>query len=120
MATPTQFVSTYDLISTKNSLATMFSVIDPITGSIPFCGPPLCDEVIHFMSDTYHAWAVIGVYNYFLYTGDVEFVRDVWANYVSVIDALGLSWTEFISDKGRPVLGEQAPAVWIDKHYWYC
>lgn len=86
---PTQFVSTYDLLPTKNSLATLFSSMEPSTGALPFCGPPLCTvgDVASsgLASDTYHAWTLIGLHNYFLYTGDLVFVQNVWKNYVSVV-----------------------------------
>lgn len=81
---PTQFVSTGDLVSSKNSIATVFSIMDPITGAIPYCGPPLCTtgSLVGTLSDTYHMWTLIGTYSYILYTGDLDFLQNVWANYV--------------------------------------
>ena len=79
ISVPTQFVSTNDLIPTRNALSTMFAAINPRTGALPFSGPPL-----NFLdSDTYHAWTLIGTYNYYLYSGDEEWLRTVWTNYVS-------------------------------------
>lgn len=82
---PTQFVSTNDLAASKNSLLTVFSVINPETGALPYCGPPLCavGSLASTTSDTYHMWTLVGVYSYVLYTGDLEFLEDIWANYVS-------------------------------------
>ena len=82
--------------------ASLFRYQDEETGRLPFAGPSTGSFNKGAKSDTYHAWAVIGVYNYFLYTGDVEFVQDVWANYVSKINALGLPWTEFTYFRQRP------------------
>jgi hypothetical protein len=52
IAVPAQFVSTNDLLPTKNALSTMFAAIDPKTGALPESGPPLSQQG----SDTYHAW----------------------------------------------------------------
>lgn len=38
IAVPTQFVSTFDLLPTKNALATQFSAINPKTGALPESG----------------------------------------------------------------------------------
>ena len=78
IAVPTQFVSTLDLLPTKNALATMFSKINPTTGALPESGPPLSQ----LGSDTYHMWTIIGVHDYFLWSGDAEFVEQIWGNYV--------------------------------------
>jgi hypothetical protein len=61
IAVPTQFVSTNDLISTRNALSTMFAHINPVTGALPESGPPLSQQG----SDTYHAWTLIGTRQYF-------------------------------------------------------
>jgi hypothetical protein len=81
IAVPTQFVSTYDMIPTKNALQTMFTRINPKTGALPESGPPLNQ----LSSDTYHAWTLIGTYNYHLYTGDDNFLRHIWANYTKAV-----------------------------------
>lgn len=59
---PAQFVSTNDLVPTRNALATMFAAINPTTGALPESGPPLSQQG----SDTYHAWTLIGVCQFFL------------------------------------------------------
>lgn len=56
IAVPAQFVSTNDLIPTRNALSTMFAAINPTTGALPESGPPLSQQG----SDTYHAWTLIG------------------------------------------------------------
>lgn len=55
IAVPAQFVSTNDLVSTRNALSTMFAAINP-NGALPESGPPLSQQG----SDTYHAWTLIG------------------------------------------------------------
>ncbi|PFH47431.1 glycoside hydrolase family 78 protein [Amanita thiersii Skay4041] len=88
----TELVALNDLLPTKNSLA--------------YSGPP-----INAMgSDTYICWSLIGVQSYFLYTGDLDFVRTVWSNYTkavmfleSQVDSTGLMNVpiEFANDWGR-------------------
>ncbi|KAI8161151.1 hypothetical protein KHU50_008329 [Colletotrichum sp. SAR 10_65] len=36
-------------------------------------------------SDAYHLWALVGTYNYFLYTGDEEFMTSIWAKYLKAV-----------------------------------
>lgn len=81
VAVPTQFVSTNDLLPARNALSTMFSFLDPRTGALPESGPPL----LQMGSDTYHMWTLIGVHNYFLYSGDVEWLQDLWSNYTKAV-----------------------------------
>ncbi|RPD52570.1 Six-hairpin glycosidase [Lentinus tigrinus ALCF2SS1-6] len=81
IAVPTQFVSTNDLIPTRNALSTMFAAINPLTGALPESGPPLSQ----LGSDTYHAWTLIGTHNYYLYSGDSEWLQTVWTNYTKAV-----------------------------------
>lgn len=81
IAVPTQFVSTYDLLPTRNALSTMFSAINPKTGALPESGPPLSQ----LGSDTYHCWTLIGTHNYFLYSGDIEWLETIWPNYTKAV-----------------------------------
>lgn len=75
IAVPAQFVSTHDLIPTRNALATMFAHINPRTGALPESGPPLSQLdsgttrlvlrlppclLTDCTADTYHAWTLIG------------------------------------------------------------
>ncbi|KAI0334220.1 Six-hairpin glycosidase [Cubamyces sp. BRFM 1775] len=84
IAVPTQFVSTNDLLPTRNALSTMFAAIDPLTGALPESGPPLSQ----LGSDTYHAWTLIGTHNYYLYSGDDAWLQNVWANYTKAVGFL--------------------------------
>ncbi|KAF9450982.1 glycoside hydrolase family 78 protein [Macrolepiota fuliginosa MF-IS2] len=81
IAVPTQFVSTNDLIPTRNALATMFAAINLKTGALPESGPPLNQQG----SDTYHAWTLIGTHNYHLFSGDTEWVREIWSNFTKAV-----------------------------------
>ncbi|KAI0084355.1 Six-hairpin glycosidase, partial [Irpex rosettiformis] len=81
VAVPTQFVSTNDLLPARNALATMFAAINPTTGELPMSGPPLSIQG----SDTYHMWTLIGTHNYYLYSGDLDWLKDVWTNYTKAV-----------------------------------
>ncbi|KAJ7590159.1 hypothetical protein C8J56DRAFT_936991 [Mycena floridula] len=81
IAVPSQFVSTFDLIPTRNALATMFAAMDPNTGALPESAPPLNQ----MGPDTYYGWTLIGTYNYFLYSGDSPWLNSVWANYTKAV-----------------------------------
>lgn len=59
----------------------MFSLMNPQTGALPESGPPFLQQG----SDTYHMWSLIGVHNYFLYSGDMEFLDDLWSNYTKAV-----------------------------------
>ncbi|KAG5637071.1 hypothetical protein H0H81_005838 [Sphagnurus paluster] len=84
IAVPAQFVSTNDLLPTRNALSTMFAAINPTTGALPESGPPLSQQG----SDTYHAWTLIGTHNYYLYSGDTSWLQQVWANYTKAVTFL--------------------------------
>lgn len=84
ISTHTQLVSTNDLLPTRNSLTVMFSTQDPVTGALNYSGPPINAQG----SDTYISWTLIGTHNYFLYTGDLDFVETVWTNYTRALGFL--------------------------------
>ncbi|GLB45730.1 putative bacterial alpha-L-rhamnosidase 6 hairpin glycosidase domain [Lyophyllum shimeji] len=81
IAVPAQFVSTNDLIPTRNALSTMFAAINPKTGALPESGPPLSQQG----SDTYHAWTLIGTHNYYLFSGDTAWLQQAWTNYTKAV-----------------------------------
>ncbi|KAI0724800.1 Six-hairpin glycosidase [Fomitopsis betulina] len=81
IAVPTQFVSTNDLLPTRNALSTMFAAQDPTTGALPESGPPLSQRG----SDTYHGWTLVGAHNYVLYSGDTAWLANTWANYTKAV-----------------------------------
>ncbi|TDL26847.1 Six-hairpin glycosidase [Rickenella mellea] len=80
IAVPTQFVSTNDLIPTRNALSTMFSAIAS-NGALPESGPPLSQTG----SDTYHMWTLIGTHNYYTFSGDIAWLQTVWTNYTRAV-----------------------------------
>ncbi|PCH42961.1 glycoside hydrolase family 78 protein [Wolfiporia cocos MD-104 SS10] len=108
IAVPTQFVSTNDLIATRNALETLFAQQNAETGALPYCGAPLCGTFVppNGSSDTYHAWTIIGAYNYYLYSGDTEWLQKTWSNYTKAVRFL----TNKVDDTG--LLNVTAPNDW--------
>ncbi|KAF7557605.1 hypothetical protein G7Z17_g548 [Cylindrodendrum hubeiense] len=80
-AVPSAFVSTGDLESTKNALQAIYSG-QASTGVLPKAGPPYLSKD----SETYHLWTLIGTYNYFLYSGDEEFLESIWPQYTKALN----------------------------------
>ena len=70
----TAFLTTGDTLSMKNDLDTLFAGQDS-AGCLPVAGPEFGALPI---SDTYHLWTLIGVTNYFLYSGDRSWVISHW------------------------------------------
>ncbi|EKM52842.1 glycoside hydrolase family 78 protein [Phanerochaete carnosa HHB-10118-sp] len=104
VAVPTQFVSTNDLVPTRNALSTMFAATNPLTGALPESGPPLSQ----MGSDTYHMWTLIGAHNYVRFSGDTVWLSGVWANYTKAVgfvlgkvDSSGLMNVTGLRDWGR-------------------
>jgi hypothetical protein len=90
---PTEYVSTDDLVATRNSLTTLYQHQNTSTGELPYAGP----EFNFAGSDTYHMWTLIGTASYYLYSGDKSWLDGIWSQYqlgvnysVGKIDSNGL------------------------------
>lgn len=91
----------------------MFSTnIAGYNGSLGYSGPPF--NAAGSGSDAYMCWSLIGAYNYYIYTGDVDFIRTVWSNYTEAMaflsgqqDSTGLVNVieKFANDWGREGAG---------------
>ncbi|KAK7211943.1 hypothetical protein V2G26_019121 [Clonostachys chloroleuca] len=91
-AVPSAFTGTGDLDSTRYALLAIYDN-QRSDGMFPKAGPPY----VVLDSDTYHLWAMIGTYNYFLYSGDAEFAANVWSKFEAATDyALSLITTSGI------------------------
>ncbi|KAH6639855.1 alpha-rhamnosidase [Boeremia exigua] len=91
VAVASAFVSTGELESTRNALRAIFDY-QSADGTLPKAGPPYLAKD----SDAYHLWALIGLYNYYLYTGDEPFLQEYWPKYVLGVDRI----LSKINDKG--------------------
>jgi hypothetical protein len=104
----TAFLTTGDTLSMKNNLNTLFAGQDG-NGCLPVAGWEFGAPCI---SDTYHLWTLIGVSNYFLYSGDRSWVISHWpqikqavAFSTAKIGARGLLSVTMTADWGRDVSG---------------
>lgn len=92
IAVPSTFVSLGDLEAVMNGLQSQYDHQSG-DGELPFAGLP----VLAYGGDTYHCWTMIGLYNYVLYTGDMEFLNRNWNGYKRAM--------EFIYAKVQEPLG---------------
>jgi hypothetical protein len=112
IAAPGIAVSTYDMISVKNALDTIFAH-QYGDGSMPYAGPPM--GYGGEFSDTYHLHTLLGVYNYILYSGDIQWLKDNWHAYlialnvsIKKVDHTGLMHVTSGSDWLRPGMSGHA------------
>lgn len=94
LAAPGIAVSTYDMVSVKNALDTLFEhyyhsspkEMGVNSGMIrlPYAGPPMGFR--GEFSDTYHMHALLGVYQYILYSGDIDYLKHLWWKYVQALE----------------------------------
>ena len=95
VAVPTMLVSTNSLNGVRNGLDSLF-MLQNATGGLPYAGVPVGASGLGF-SFTYHLYSLIGLYNYYMYTGDTAFLETHWngtklaLNYsLSFVDDTGL------------------------------
>ncbi|KAB2579338.1 putative alpha-l-rhamnosidase protein [Lasiodiplodia theobromae] len=93
IAVPGVVASTNDLISIQNSLNSLFDIQNKSSGQLPYAGRPFT----YILSHTYHLYTVIGVADYFLYSGDMDYLQSMWDSIklamdfsLSFIDSSGL------------------------------
>ncbi|KAF2449141.1 glycoside hydrolase family 78 protein [Karstenula rhodostoma CBS 690.94] len=68
------------LVAYKNALETLFYYQNATTGRFPFAGPATGSFRNGAQSDTYHAWSLIAMHNYAIFTGDSAWLDLHWAN----------------------------------------
>ena len=74
------------LESVHNALETLFYYQNATTGRFPFAGPATGSFRNGAESDTYHAWSLIAIYNYAVWTSDEIWLQSHWANITRGID----------------------------------
>lgn len=106
IAVPGIAVSTYDMIAVRNALDTLFAH-QYWDGSLPYAGPPMGFR--GEFSDTYHLHTLLGVYNYVLYSGDLNWLKTAWPAYlvalqvsINKVDETGLLHVSSTADWLRP------------------
>ena len=105
----TAYVSTGDTLSVTNDLNTLFAN-QSSAGALPYAGPE--GDLGNIFSDTYHLWTLIGVIDYYLYSGDRSWIISHWpqikkavAFSTAKIGADGLLSVNLPLDWGRDVSG---------------
>ena len=95
VAVPSIFVSTNDLGAVRNGLSSLY-VLQNSSGALPYAGVPFSQTTGAF-SFTYHLYSLIGLYNYYVYSGDITYLTTHWDQFklalaysLSFIDSSGL------------------------------
>ena len=102
IAVPSIAVSYYDLITVANSLDSLFDLQNK-SGQLPYAGRPF--PLI--FSATYHLYSLIGVADYYLYSGDADYARGKWDQW-----KLGLNYSlSNIDDSG--MMNVTSPNDWL-------
>ncbi|OJD34271.1 glycoside hydrolase family 78 protein [Diplodia corticola] len=70
----------------RNALETMFYYQNSTTGRFPYAGPSTRSFNGGNASDTYHAWNLISIFNYAIYTTDEAWVSHHWSNITAGVD----------------------------------
>ncbi|OJD40488.1 glycoside hydrolase family 78 protein [Diplodia corticola] len=103
IAVPGVVASTNDLVSVRNSLNSLFDIQNKSTGQLPYAGRPFT----FMLSHTYHLYTIIGVADYFLYSGDMDYLQSTWSDIKLAMNfSLG-----FIDSSG--MMNVTAPADWL-------
>src|SRR6187431_1094531 len=92
VAVPSTLVSTNDLITIKNSLDSLLQ-LQKENGQLPYAGNPFSAALEKatgspVFSFTYHLYSLIGIADYYLYSGDLNYVVDNWDKFT-----LGLNYS---------------------------
>lgn len=74
------------LESVRNALETLFYYQNATTGRFPFAGPATGSFRNKAESDTYHAWSLIAMFNYAIWTSDELWVQTHWTNMTRGLD----------------------------------
>ena len=75
------------LTAVRNSLETLFYYQNSSTGEFPFAGPDTASFRSNpFQSQTYHAWSLIAMYNYAIFSGDQIWLSSNWVNISRGVD----------------------------------
>jgi hypothetical protein len=109
----------YGLTSFGNAIETLFYYQNATTGRFPFAGPDTASFRSGSMSDAYHAWSLISVYEYAIYTSNETWLTEHWDNITRGVDfilvglnnSVGLHNQTAPNDWGRQGGGEYNSAL---------
>ncbi|KAH8901378.1 bacterial alpha-L-rhamnosidase domain-containing protein [Thozetella sp. PMI_491] len=108
IAAASVFVSTNGLAAIRNSLDSLLSRQNQTTGALPWAGVPFP----MIFSFTYHLYTLIGIHDYYMYSGDIQYICTNWdlfklaLNYsLSFVDDSGLANVTSSADWLRSGMG---------------
>jgi hypothetical protein len=104
IAMPAIFVSTHDLITVKNTLESLL-ILQNASGMLPYVGRPY--SKFGFFSYTYHLYALIGLHDYYKYSGDEEYLSLNWYRFKQ-----GLNYTLSKIDSSK-LMNVSTPDDWL-------
>ncbi|PSS02132.1 alpha-L-rhamnosidase [Coniella lustricola] len=102
---PSIAYSTYDMDAIKNSLESLL-LLQTSAGLLPYVGVPFF-TIINAVSFTYHLHTLIGMYNYYHYTGDEAWITQYWDQF-----KLGVGWSLSNID-GTGLMDVTSSADWL-------
>lgn len=68
----------YGREAVHNSIETIFYYQNATTGLFPYAGPSTMSFLSGSKSDTYHAWALVSIYDYAMYSADEAWLAKYW------------------------------------------
>ncbi|KAG9569110.1 bacterial alpha-L-rhamnosidase domain-containing protein, partial [Aureobasidium melanogenum] len=104
ISVPGVFLSTDDAITVKLSLQQLFASQNTTTGALPWFAQPVHvypeNDFINLgkivFSFNYHLFTLLGLHNYWIYTGDDEYLQNNWNRF-----KLGLNYSlSFVDETG--------------------
>ncbi|KAH0274454.1 bacterial alpha-L-rhamnosidase domain-containing protein, partial [Aureobasidium melanogenum] len=96
ISVPGVFLSTDDAITVKLSLQQLFASQNTTTGALPWFAQPF-----------YHLFTLLGLHNYWIYTGDDEYLQNNWNRF-----KLGLNYSlSFVDETG--LANVTSPFDWL-------
>ncbi|KFX98985.1 hypothetical protein V490_02006 [Pseudogymnoascus sp. VKM F-3557] len=108
---PSMFVSTNSLDGIKNGLAALFSMQEP-SGRLPYNGIGYFLKGHFDYSFTYHLYTLLDLYDYYTYSGDMDYLKKYWnqyklglANTMALIDSTGMANVDSPNDWLRSGMG---------------
>ena len=108
---PSIFVSTNRLDSIRNGIDSIM-VLQAASGQLPWAGTPFTGRGRFPFSFTYHHYTLLDLYDYYIYTGDLEYLKSYWDQYkralawsLSQIDSSGFANVTSTNDWLRSGMG---------------
>ena len=95
ISAPSIFVSTNSLDGIRNAIDSLF-LLQQSDGRLPWAGVPFTRPNRFPFSFTYHLYTLLDLHLYYLYTGDVAYLKRYWSQYM-----VALSWSLATVDESR-------------------